>query len=285
MTKKIGILLVMLVMFGGCIGGPPQETTSTVESEAGTTVKDDATSTVKDDATSTVKDDATSTVKDEADTTVKDEADTASGISFEDLFNLGKPTGYTVEYDITMSNEGWDTTMTQKHYVKDNKLRMDSIADAEGQGIETRAYSIPKGTYMCSKAGQTWTCFGSDAEDIDEGADTGAEDFMTDFEGDMGNVAYDGTQQIAGVNAVCYKYSVEGEWRVCVHPTMYLSLLVEGENFQMIAKSVDLSSPADSVFELPAEPMDLGDLTGDPCAICAMMPDEESKADCLASCK
>lgn len=245
----------------GCMGGGPNATTTTIAGEKTTTT-----------LASTGKTTTTS----------------PQGISLESLFNLGKPSGYTIVYDITTSAAGETDKMTQTQYQSGEKFRMDTAGSFEGEEMEMRAYNIPKGTYFCTKMEGEWSCFGGETQ---EEADYGfnLEDMTSEIEEDIEKPVYEGTQVIAGVTAQCFKMTTNEEAvRYCVHPNHYIPLLVESTGtspgqegyYKMTATSVTLKTPDDSLFTLPAEPMDLSDL----CKQACMQMPAEYREECLEGC-
>ncbi|MEA3255631.1 MAG: hypothetical protein U9Q22_07330 [Candidatus Altiarchaeota archaeon] len=268
------VLMAGLVLMTGCIDG--------LTGDSGDGGSDDAEPGTSSEPGATVKDEgetkSTNPPKDEG----------SGGIPFADIFNLGVPKGYVVSYDITVNDGETKTTMKQTHNVKGDKMRMDMKNYAEGVDGEMRIYSISKEVYICTKVHGVWTCLGGkSSEGVDDSSDTSfSEEQLSLFENEMDNLVYDGTQVIVGVVAQCYKLRQGDESvRICVHPNKYINLLTESGDYRMVATSVSLVPPADSVFELPAEPVDLsGGIGSDPCAFCALIPDEDAKADCLANC-
>jgi hypothetical protein len=249
------VLIVVGAMFlCGCTGSGPEETTTT-SMEVGETTTTMAPS---------------------------------GGISLEDIFNLGKPSGYSVAYDISTSSGGETERMTQTHYMSGEKFRFDMTSTFEGQTTEMRFYSIQDGTYICTEIQGIWNCIGGQTqEEVEYGFDM--EDMTSEIESDVNKPAYDGTQVVAGVTAQCFRVTVsEGDIRYCVHPTYYIPLLMESKGtvegdegyFRMIATSITTQAPSDSVFELPAEPMDLNAMCRE---ACMNMP-AEYREDCLANC-
>jgi len=232
-TEKIMIFIIIGVIFiCGCMGrGPSEAETTTTETLESTT------------------------------TTV---APSEGPLKVSDL---GKPSGYTVAYDITVSTEGDASRMTQTHYLGGKKFRLD-VTDVEGE-TEMRFYNIPGGTYICVKIQGAWNCIGGKTQgDIDFGFDI--ENMTSGIEEDLAKSIYDGTQVIAGVTAQCFRITVsEGTMRYCVHSNYNIPLLMESTGTAMgrekyikiIATSFTPGAPSDSVFELPAEPIDLSGIT------------------------
>ncbi len=259
----VSIVMVMLISCG-CIGGGPDKTTTTV-----TSPPEGKTTTTFNEKTTT------STTP-------------SGGVSFESLFNLGKPSGYTVVYDVTASADGKTNKMTQTHYLSGKKFRFDMSEIVGGELSEIRLYNLPKGTYMCVRAQGTWNCIGGKTqEDVETGFDMG--DITSEVEADVTKPAYDGTQVIAGVTTQCFKVTIaEGVTRYCTHPNYNMPLLMESTGtavgqegyFKSIATSFTLGAPNDSVFELPAEPIDLTEMCRQ---ACLQMP-SEYKNECLAKC-
>ncbi|RLI90657.1 MAG: hypothetical protein DRO89_05465 [Candidatus Altiarchaeales archaeon] len=236
-TEKIMILFIIIgvIFICGCMGRGPSEaeTTTTTTLEFTTTT-----------------------------------AAPSGEISLEDISNLGKPSGYTVAYDITVSTEGETNRMTQTHYLGGKKFRLDMTDTVEGE-TEMRFYNIPGGTYICVKIQGAWNCIGGKTqEDAEFGFDI--ENMTSEIEEDLAKSIYDGTQVIAGVTAQCFRVTVsKGTMRYCVHSNYNIPLLMESTETAMgrekyikiIATSFTLGAPSDSVFELPAEPIDLSGIT------------------------
>jgi len=205
-------------------------------------------------------------------------------MSLADIFNLGKPKGYTVSYDITGKDMGGVSKMTM--YLAGENMRMDTtVKDTEGGTVEGSVFIIEDGMYVCTKSEGEWSCLKTAS------AGTGDwDDISEEFEKDPEKPLYDGTQNIAGFAAECYKLESEGtKYRYCVHPQKYLMLLTElydgaDLSYRMIATNVDLDTPQASVFIPPAEALDLEEMMGDPCAACNMLSGED-KAECLENCK
>jgi len=255
-NKKLWIVFIIgMIFMCGCMGGGPSETeTTTTETPKSTTTTEAP----------------------------------SEGISLGDIFNLGRPSGYTVVYDITLSAEGEMNRMTQTNYLSVEKFRFDMADTVEGEATEMRFYNIPRGTYICTKIQGAWNCIGGKTqEDVEYGFDIG--DMTSEIQEDITKPIYDGTQVIAGVTAQCFKVTIsEGETRYCVHSNYNIPLLMESTGiamgqegyFKMIATSFTLGAPSDSVFELPAEPIDLSEM----CRQACMQMPAEYRDECLANC-
>jgi len=181
--------------------------------------------------------------------------------SLSDIFNLGKPQGYTVSYDMTGKDGSTASKMTL-YFAGEKKIRMDTMSNYMGESFEGSIFLIESKSYLCTKTQGEWVCFTS------ESGLTNFENVSKAVEKDLKKPVYDGTQNIAGVTAECYKLEVNGKTnRFCVHTQKYLMLLTEtyagGKlEYRMIATSVDLSMPKESVFILPAEPQDISSMMG-----------------------
>ena len=172
--------------------------------------------------------------------------------SFAYSFSLGSPEGYAVSYDTTLDRAMGSSGMTI--YLSGLKLKVDYISkDARGT-TESSVFRTGIKTYACKKQLNEWTCvkFRDDiAPDL--------VDISNLFENNPEKPVYEGTQTIAGIAARCYNLeSGEKRYLYCVHPEAYLALLAEKYSgkeveYRMTATKVDLSTPDDSVFELPAE--------------------------------
>ena len=184
--------------------------------------------------------------------------------SFSDLFNLGKPQGYTVSYDITAKNAEGMSKMTM-YFAGEKKMRIDSTSNYDGEILESSIFLVGDESYMCTKTEGEWTCF----KFTSKSESNKWEEMPKELEKDIEKPLYDGTQNIAGINAECYKLdSGKTTSRYCVHPQKYLILLGEtyssGElDYKMIATKVDLSMPKDSVFVPPVEPKDITRMMGE----------------------
>ena len=172
--------------------------------------------------------------------------------SFAYSMSLGSPEGYAVSYDTTLDRTRVSSGMTI--YLSGLKLRVDYISNNKRGGLESSIFKTGIKTYSCTKQLNEWTCvkFRDDiAPDLAEISNL--------FENDPGKPVYEGTQNIAGIAARCYNLeSGEKRYRYCVHTEAYLALLAEKYSgkeveYRMTATKVDLSTPGDGVFELPAE--------------------------------
>ncbi|MCX8175499.1 MAG: hypothetical protein N3E51_04825 [Candidatus Micrarchaeota archaeon] len=135
------------------------------------------------------------------------------------------------------------------------KQRMDS----EFEGIESRIYILDKFFYACTKQGGSWTCIKMETKpespDPLDKAMEGGDDFR---------LVPDGTMQIAGATATCYK--VEGDkktiqyGRFCLSPEgvpLYEKVVTSGPSgtFTTELKATGYSTTvSESDFELPASP-------------------------------
>ena len=131
------------------------------------------------------------------------------GMSLADIFNLGKPGGYTASYDITGKGMGGVSKMTL-YFAGEKKMRSDTIMnDAEGTS-EMSIFMIADKVHMCTRTDGEWMCLTTDATTEDW------KDIAQEFENDMEKPVHDGTQNIAGITGECYKLESTGtEYRYC----------------------------------------------------------------------
>jgi hypothetical protein len=265
------LIVVGMIMFSGCcglFGGGGNPTTTLMGSGDGSEV--------------------TTTRGGGSQATTTQASGGGGGISLDNLLNLGKPTGYTVTYDVTAGGQ----KMTQTHYFSGQMFRMDMTGLIEGNSVETRIYKNDDGSFICSKSEGAWNCMGGKTEETPTG-ETGQSVDLDDLSSRLKSADvvpnYEGTRIIAGVTAQCFKADVGGTVsRYCLHSNYNIPLLAESANlaegqegyYSMIATSFSAGAPAASTFTLPAEPVDLSNMCKQ---ACGMMP-EESQADCMANC-
>lgn len=173
------------------------------------------------------------------------------------LSALGASQGWKVSYVITGSEMPNALEMTQ--YMKGaGKFRTDSVFE----GMESRSYVIGNDVYSCTKQEGSWTCFkfsgtmsGADSYELEKG-----------IEEDPGKytVTADGTKQVAGVTAVCYKVVAEDTTtRYCVYDSVPLYVMStstsNGKQYtsEMTATSYS-KSVSDADFVLPAAATEMG---------------------------
>ncbi len=268
-----GVVLVGILLISGCIGGGNGD-------QKPTGTETPPTEQPPEDKKTPAKEQAE---QEEPETEERESEN--PGKSLADMLNLGKPQGYTISYDMTGKEMSGTSKMTM-YFAGEKKIRMDSSIDNAEVTTEGSVFIIGKDMYSCAKTDGEWVCFSFNGEDIPESEETSGV-----FEANPEKPLYDGTQNIAGVSAECYKLESEGtEYKYCVHPKKYLMLLSEvyingNLEYRMIATNVDLNMPSSGVFELPAEPMDMSEMMGrgDPCAMCNMLSGED-KAECLENC-
>ncbi|MCX6772735.1 MAG: hypothetical protein NTV88_03110 [Candidatus Micrarchaeota archaeon] len=212
--------------------------------------------------------------------------------SFLSILGLKSTLQYKVAYDISSGTAGQQAVLQMTQYLKGTtKMRSDSAY----QGIESRTYVVDGAYYSCSNAQGAWTCMKLTIpkEDTTKSID----DVATNKENYQ--ITADGTMQVAGVTANCYKvigknldYS-----RSCYSPEgvpLYVKITstsAQGEtgSTEMTATSYS-TSVSDSDFalpavatELPTAPPGAPGAGGDVCSYCSYMTGQD-KTDCLASC-
>lgn len=201
--------------------------------------------------------------------------------------------GWKVTYQL--SGTGMQGTSEMSQYVKGlDKLR----TDVSAAGTQTRTYLLGTNIYFCTNSGE-WSCMKFSIPQND--SSQLAADLEKNLEANPSKytVLPDGTMQIAGVSATCFKVASEdGNVRYCVSNEgvpLYTKTTAEsgGKTVEFEMKATSYStSVTDSDFSLPAEPteftlpsgLDGGNGSGfDACSVCDYFSGSE-KADCLASC-
>ncbi|MCK5333180.1 MAG: hypothetical protein KAJ24_01610 [Candidatus Aenigmarchaeota archaeon] len=195
---------------------------------------------------------------------------------------------YKISYTVNTA-EFENAAMTQ--YMKGTNMRIDSIVD----GVESQAYIKESGIYSCAKAPEGWLCFGFETTNSIKEQISYIPAGYLDENPEAYNVMRMEKRRIAGASAQCYKS--ENTQDNSYFETCYSSdnvplhiMVVSSEPgvgvMEMTATSYS-TSVSDRDFELPAEPMDVGnfmdDLLSDPCKVCDTIP-IESRQECLAEC-
>jgi len=233
-----GVFLVIVIITSGCIGGEDEKQQTGGKQPSGTE---------------------------------KTENEVPSSRSSADIVNHGDLKGYTISYAI-MGTTVYSVKTTTA-YLAGNKMRTDSRTYNYGWDGKLElltvdsTFMIENDIYDCDRNPDgEWGCVNL-TPDITDKEKERWNSMFTFFEtdpekapGPPGAWASNGTQNISGIIAECYKHEHKiGYRRFCVHPQNNLMLLNEvvdaGDvlTYRMIATKVDLSMPPDSVFELPAE--------------------------------
>ena len=214
----------------------------------------------------------------------KDDASSELKKLFDSKTNLE----WTVTYNIVTKAQGQEMKSTMIQYLKGiNKIRTDITI----QGVESRSYFINSVMTSCTKMSAKWNCFKievpkDDMKNVEEKVKSGSSDY---------SIVSDGTKQIAGVTAKCYKltgakdsittrycYSAEGIPLYVYYEGPQVTSEMTALTFEKVAK--------DSVFEIPAGATTTTIPTSspntaqnDPCSACAYISGEAKDA-CLQSC-
>ncbi|VVC01595.1 Uncharacterised protein [uncultured archaeon] len=219
------------------------------------------------------------------------------------LFDMRVALQYKAAYDVSSEAMGQQTSMQILQYVKgESKMR----SDTEYAGIQSRTYFVDSIVYVCTNTGTAWTCMKSTAQEEPSTTQANSEiaSNLTDYQ-----VVADGTMQVAGVTATCYKITGKdiSYYRYCASPEgvpLYMKMEASAQGqpvtTEMKATSYSTSVP-DSDFVLPAaatEAPALGNNAGagaaggagavgaagaDPCSYCSQVP-AQYQEQCLASC-
>ncbi|HIH18834.1 TPA: hypothetical protein HA225_02555 [Candidatus Micrarchaeota archaeon] len=210
---------------------------------------------------------------------------------------LGLSNGWKVTYLMTTSATPETSEMTQ--YIKGtDKFRTDSVT----MGIETRSIVLSDNIYICSKDG-SWSCLKMSKQD-DKGSESSRLNDEIKSNPSKYTVTADGTMQVAGTTATCYKVVSENSTtRYCVSPEgvpLYTKSdsQSQGRAFSSELKATSYSlSVSDADFALPAEPTDLSNLYGggstpgtgggesgdDACSYCNYLTGDQ-RDQCEAAC-
>ena len=205
---------------------------------------------------------------------------------------MGLTQGWKVSYTINGTNMPSGSTMTQ--YIKGtDKIRVDSTA----MGTESRSFVLSGKTYSCINQGESWICYKVDSSQSGQNSTNLQNDIQSNPS--KYTVTADGSMQVAGVTAACYKVvSVDGTVRYCVSQEgipLYIKTTgsTQGVSYESELTATSYStSVSDSDFQLPATPQDIGSMTGggsgsggagSACAYCNYLSGDQ-KTQCLASC-
>jgi len=216
----------------------------------------------------------------------------SSGSPLDELLgSLGGTSGWKVAYTITGSEMPNALQMTQ--YMKGtDKFRTDSTFE----GTESRTYLLGNDIYSCTNSGG-WTCFkfsgqmsGDDSFKIEKNLKDDSSKYT---------VTADGTKQVAGVTATCYKIvSSDSTTRYCVYDSVPLYVMSTGTSngraytSEMTATSYS-KSVSDADFVLPATAQELpsiggsgssGDSDRDICESACSSLEGDARDQCEASC-
>jgi len=221
---------------------------------------------------------------------------------FSRLIGMAGKNEWKVAYEIRSSTGGASTLSEMTQFAKGlDKIRIDT--EANGQTI--RSYMLSGKLYMCTKdKGAQWSCLDLSAEQEGSREQPGEIPGITQGRADANleqykqyNIQYDGTMEVAGVIAPCFKitgisntsvrycFSMEGVPLYSLISTSAGGMKVEQE---MKAKSYT-KSVSDSDFVLPAEPQAFNlpappsGAQGNVCSYCDYLSGDE-KSQCLSSC-
>jgi len=169
----------------------------------------------------------------------------ATGTGFADYMGMRSTSKWKIEYDVST---GGATTIPMTQYTRGNDIRTDTAVG----GQTTRAYLLGTKYYSCMEQAGAWTCF-------EFGMPAGSAQSKIETEPSKYAAVADGTMQVAGTTANCFKLNVEGTaMRYCFSKEgvpLYLSSsgTANGQKVDtiMTARSYTLSV-SDSDFELPA---------------------------------
>lgn len=212
---------------------------------------------------------------------------------FLEMLGLRGTIQYKVAYDISSDAGVQQTSSQMTQYIKGTKkMRFDSAY----AGTESRSYLLDDLFYSCSQQQGAWSCIKIALSKDDN---TKAVDDIEANKDDY-QITADGSMQIAGVTASCFKVSGKNieSYRACYSPEgvpLYVKMISAsgGKSFTTEMKATSYStSVSDSDFVLPAAATEIpsvpsggagGSGSGDLCSYCSYMTGSD-KEDCLESC-
>jgi hypothetical protein len=173
--------------------------------------------------------------------------------AFLNILGMKSTLQYRVAYSIISNAGGQQTVSQMTQYMKGtDKLRMDSSFES----MESRTYLVDGAYYSCSSQQGTWTCMKITIPADD--STTSMDDVA--LHKDDYQITADGTMQVAGVTAACYRVtgkSIEYS-RSCYSPEgvpLYVKMtsISQGGAFDTEMEATSYStSVSDSDFALPA---------------------------------
>ena len=182
-----------------------------------------------------------------------------------DISELKKfnPVEYMVSYDMTSTYEGEKTTTTMAMYIKGENVRTDTSYEE----IESRFYNVDKKSTSCTNQEGEWMCIEFGIEEDNEDSTVEEVDFEDDYyESDSIVIKKDGTMNVAGTTATCYKIEdivdIEYSYRICYSKEgvpLYMEMKQDGMESKFVATAYS-SKVKDSDFDLPAQPIDYGSM-------------------------
>lgn len=170
---------------------------------------------------------------------------------------------FTVTYDAEFSAGGDSQLVTTTEY-QDGAARKRTDTSLPGLG-ESRTYILGDRYITCSKFGNEWTCSESDMNidfEFDESDEPVIDTEWDTSETEQASFERDGTMDIAGVTATCFKADFGNDFssRQCLSDSgvvLYMETMSSDGSTVMRATSYK-ATVASSDFELPAEPVVAG---------------------------
>ncbi|MDI6730078.1 MAG: hypothetical protein QMD06_00845 [Candidatus Altarchaeum sp.] len=157
-----------------------------------------------------------------------------------DYYNINNLSAHTAVYEIKEQNKITDLAI----YIKGENTRFSD---------EKNIYIISAQIYTCNMVDKEWICFKGKMQ-------TNIDSYIRQFKNiDSKDICYKyiGPQKILDINAECFE-CIKGSitTKICVHSNASVILLIESKSAgsmksSITAKTIDLTSPPNSVFELP----------------------------------
>ena len=211
-----------------------------------------------------------------------------------DIFGMQGKLQWKIAYNVDTQASGQKVSSKMTQYIKgQGKVRV----DMDTQGIAVESFIVDGTVTSCTKMNDAWNCYKTAVKDTQKSA----QDTQKDIAKNPADwtIAEDGTMEVAGVTAKCYKtVSTKQGYtaRYCYSPEyapVYMKVEAKDYTSEMIATSFS-KSVSDSDFTPPAEAKELAAMTGptgapkgsaggDPCAACEQVP-SQYRDQCLKSC-
>jgi len=277
MMKKfiVTLLLICVLLLAGCNGEQSPTETDDV---------DDMDEEVED-----VEDASDEGVADKEDESDEEESSDSDGEAvlgdgkdtLEDFFSKRAVLEFSVTYDMVMP--GVATGSMTQYFKDETHMRVDSnVLDIESQTFivgDSITACTNFGSWSCTAVGEFYVASDGAQDDIQENIDAY-------------NIDQISSKTIAGISATCFEITGDDfEYEMCFSPEgvpVYVRSPTAQGDVTLTASSYSLSV-SDSVFDLPAEPTELGGgLIGsdgeiDTCGFCDQLSGD-MKDQCIANC-
>ncbi len=237
MRYAIFTILALSLLLAACGGAPAQTTTDTTTTETSDTAAP-GTNAPETGAAETKTSAPTADAKDDFDRAIED-------------YMGGQ---FMVEYSLTSSVNGVTESGTMSQYFGGvNRMRTDSTFE----GVESRIYIVNEEFVSCFMYEGDWQCSKLPEAEESEKTDVETGDLSEYAENNAEyTVSRDGTKQVAGVTADCFKVTEEqGLSRYCIYDSipLYVKTEYDGGMSELTATKYK-KGVSNSDFTYPATP-------------------------------